>query len=166
MLKEDQDPNVALEIAEALWRMGDEKGEDVLVAGTISRYASDQMLSLLALAEPRNTLVLDNVRGSFSSDYLEVRLVAARAAGILGTDEGYGIAMQGEKSADPRQRALAAMAFRHHRPIRCPTPTRQTAKRLRPRRAPSRRQRPHANRAKTLKSHRASRFRLRRARFD
>ena len=36
---------------------------------------------------------------------------AARAAGMLGSDEGYGVAMQGEKSADPRQRALAAMAY-------------------------------------------------------
>ncbi len=111
MVQKDKDPNVKLQAGEALWRMGDERGEDALLAGTISSYASDQMLSLLALAEPRNTIVLGHIEGLFSSDYLEVRLVAARAAGMLGSDEGYGVAIQGTKSMDPRQRALAAMAF-------------------------------------------------------
>jgi HEAT repeat protein len=111
MMEKDKDPNVKLQVGEALWRMGDERGEDALLAGTISSYASDQMLSLLALAEPRNTVVLGHVEGLFSSDYLEVRLACARAAGMLGSDEGYGVAMQGEKSPDPRQRTLAALAY-------------------------------------------------------
>jgi HEAT repeat protein len=111
MLQKDKDPNVKLQVGEALWRMGDERGEDALLAGTVSSYASDQMLAVYALAEPRNTIVLGHVEGLFSSDYLEVRLVTARAAGMLGEDEGYGVAMQGAASVDPRQRALAAMAF-------------------------------------------------------
>ena len=111
MMQKDKDPNVKLQAGEALWRMGDERGEDALLAGTVSSYASDEMLSLLALAEPRNPIVLGHVEGLFSSDYLEVRLVAARAAGMLGSDEGYGVAAEGSKSTDPRQRALAAMAF-------------------------------------------------------
>jgi HEAT repeat protein len=111
MLQTDKDPNVKLQAGEALWRLGDEHGEDALLAGTISSYASDQMLSLLALAQPRNTAVLGHVEGLFSSDYLEVRLVAARAAGMLGSDHGYGIAVEGAKSSIPLQRTLAAMAF-------------------------------------------------------
>jgi HEAT repeat protein len=111
MLKKDKEPNVKLQAGEALWRMGDEHGEDALLAGTVSSYASDQMLSALALAEPRNTVVLGHIEGLFSSDYIEVRLVAARAAGMLGSDEGYGVALQGADSVDPRQRTLAAMAF-------------------------------------------------------
>jgi HEAT repeat protein len=42
---------------------------------------------------------------------VEVALVAARAMGMLGSDEGYGIALQGAKSQDPQQRFLAALAL-------------------------------------------------------
>jgi HEAT repeat protein len=111
ILNTDKDANVRLQAGEALWRMGDERGEDALLAGTISSYASDQMISLLGLAEPRDTRVVGHIEGLFDSDYLEVRLVAARAAGLLGSDHGYGIAAEGAKSVDPRQRTLAAMAF-------------------------------------------------------
>jgi HEAT repeat protein len=40
-----------------------------------------------------------------------VSLVAARAMGMLGSGAGYGVAMKGAKSVDPRQRHLAALAF-------------------------------------------------------
>jgi HEAT repeat protein len=66
----------------------------------------------LALAEPRDTRVLGNVESQLANDdYPEVGLVAARAAGMLGSDDGYGVALKGAKSVDPRQRFLAAMAF-------------------------------------------------------
>jgi len=38
-------------------------------------------------------------------------LVAARAMGMLGSDEGYVIAQKGATSSDANQRVLAALAF-------------------------------------------------------
>ena len=52
-----------------------------------------------------------HVRQELAHDFPEVALVAARAMGMLGSDAGYAIAQQGGKSADPRQRLLAALAF-------------------------------------------------------
>jgi HEAT repeat protein len=46
-----------------------------------------------------------------TDDYLEVSLVAARAAGMLGSDDGYGVVLLGAKSSDRIQRVLAGMAF-------------------------------------------------------
>ena len=111
MLNKDTDGNVRMEAGEALWRLGDERGEDALLAATISAYASDQMIALLALAQRHDTRVLGHIEGLLNSEYLEVSLVAARACGMLGSQDGYGVAMEGQTSADPRQRALAAMAF-------------------------------------------------------
>ena len=112
MLRRDRDPNVRLEAAEALWRLGDEHGQDVLVETLVSRYASDRLIALLALAGPRDQRVNGHVESELTDDYPEVRLVAARAAGELGSMDGYGVALkQGLVSQDPRQRALAAFAF-------------------------------------------------------
>ena len=49
--------------------------------------------------------------GALTSDYDEVSLIAARACGLLGSDEGMGVALQFIKSPDPRQRFLAALAL-------------------------------------------------------
>jgi HEAT repeat protein len=69
------------------------------------------MVALLALARPKDHRAEQNFRGALTSDYVEVALVAARCMGMLGSDEGYGVALQGARSADPRQRLLAALAF-------------------------------------------------------
>jgi HEAT repeat protein len=110
-MQEDRDPDVRLEAAGALWKLGDERGLDDLVAGTISAYPDDQMVALLAITGPHDTRSLGHVEAQLIADYPEVALVAARAAGILGSDRGYGVALIGAKSVDPRQRRLAAMAF-------------------------------------------------------
>ena len=111
MLHDDKDVRVRLEVAEALWRLGDEEGENALLSGTISKIASDQMMTALALAEPRDTRVLEHIQSMFGGPVFEVDLVCARAAGMLGSDCGYGYAVRGVDSVDPRQRYLAAMAF-------------------------------------------------------
>jgi HEAT repeat protein len=111
MLHSDADYNVRLQAAEALWLLGDQEGENKLFEATISRYASDQMIAALALAEPRDSRVLGRIEAMYNSDHLEIDLVCARATGMLGSDSGYGIAMKGAQSNDPRQRSLAAMAF-------------------------------------------------------
>lgn len=107
----DNDPMVRLQAAESMWRLGNRDVLEYLVSTTISRYPDDRMIAALALAQPRNPQVAEHLRGMLTSNYSEVSLVAARAMGMLGLDEGYGVAMAGVSSPDARQRQLAAMAF-------------------------------------------------------
>lgn len=107
------DPNAAvrLEAAEALWRLGNERGLTYLVAYSISAYPDDQMVALQALAEPGDQRVIQHIRGELTNDYIEVSLAAARAMGMLGSDEGWNVAVPAADSKDPRQRSLAALAM-------------------------------------------------------
>ncbi|HEX8521296.1 MAG TPA: HEAT repeat domain-containing protein [Tepidisphaeraceae bacterium] len=107
----DRDYTVRIQAAEALWRLRDERGLEPLISATISRYPDDQMIALLALAQPKDHRAEQNFRGALTSDYDEVALVAARCLGMLGSDEGYTVAQKGARSADARQRFLAALAF-------------------------------------------------------
>jgi len=70
-----------------------------------------QMLALLALAQPGDRRVRQHVRDGLTADWLEVQLVAARAMGMLGSDEGYAIAAKAAGSSDARQRFMAATAL-------------------------------------------------------
>jgi HEAT repeat protein len=110
-MRADPSPVVRVQAHESLWRLGDEEGLRSVIAGTVSGYPDDQMVSLLALAAPRDRRVIEHARAALTGDYLEVNLVAARAVGILGSDDGYGVALRGVNSPDPRQRMLAALAF-------------------------------------------------------
>ncbi len=110
-LSNDPEPVVRFQVAEAMWLLGDEQGLNALVAGTVSHFPDDQVLCVLALAGPKDRRVLEHMRGRLTTDWDEVNLAAARAMGELGSDEGYGVAIKGAKSADPRQRVLAALAF-------------------------------------------------------
>jgi HEAT repeat protein len=107
----DPAATVRLQAAESLWRLGNQEGLDALIAASISKYSDDQMVAILALAQPHDRRVLGHVEGALTNPDQMVCLVAARAAGMLGSDEGYGVALQGAKSADPRHRMLAALAF-------------------------------------------------------
>jgi HEAT repeat protein len=107
----DSNAAVRLQASEALWRLGQEVGLERLVSYSVSGHPDDQMIALLALAGPRDRRVLGHISGNLTSDYEEVSLVAARAAGMLGSDAGYGVALKGVKSRDPRQRMLAALTF-------------------------------------------------------
>lgn len=110
-MQTDIDPAVRLQVAEAMWRLGDQRGLQHLVAATVSGYPDDQMIALLALAEPRDRRIIQHVRASLTAEYEEVKLIAARAMGMLGSDEGYAIAARDADSSDPRQRALSALAL-------------------------------------------------------
>jgi len=107
----DSDPDVRLQAAEALWRLGDRDGLDTLVVGTVSQYPDDQIICLIALAEPRDARVAGHLQAKLTSEAPEVALAAARAMGMIGSDAGYAIAQKGAKSVDPRQKVLAALAF-------------------------------------------------------
>jgi HEAT repeat protein len=110
-LVEDPQSAVRIQAAGALWKLGDEKGLEDLVAYAISAYPDDQMVALVALAQPRDQRVIQHVRGELQGDYLEVSLAPARALGMLGSDEGWTIAVPAAKSKDPRRRLLAALAM-------------------------------------------------------
>ena len=107
------DPHAAVrqQASEAMWRLGDPAAKDDLLALTVSTYADDQMIGYLALAGRRDPEVRKYIWSGLTSDYPEVSLVAARAMGQLGSDEGYGVAEKAAKSSTPAQRFLAAMAF-------------------------------------------------------
>lgn len=107
----DATPAVRLQAAEALWRLGDRDALEYLITATISRYPDDQMIAASALAAPRNPQISEHLRGMLVSEYFEVSLVAARGMGLIGSDEGYGVAMRGAESSEPRQRQLSALAF-------------------------------------------------------
>jgi HEAT repeat protein len=109
----DPDPIVRQQAIESMWRLGDEEALKSLVTLTASGFADDRMRGLLALAAPRRQNVRPHVRGLLAGDDLqvEVTLAAARAMGMLGSDEGYKIAQDGARSSDPQQRFLAALAL-------------------------------------------------------
>ncbi len=100
-----------LQVDEALWRYGNEDGLKDLVAATVSEHPDDQIIALIALAEPGDPQVLGHIEGQLTSDYPEVCLAAARAAGMLNSDEGWSIAVPKARSSDPRQRGMAALAM-------------------------------------------------------
>ena len=108
-----KDPSavVRLQVAESLWRYGDQAGLKALISATQSGYPDDQAIALASLAAPKDRRVLGHLRAALTADYTLVALVAARAAGMVGSDAGYAIAQEGTRSKDPRQRALAALAL-------------------------------------------------------
>jgi len=110
-MQRDENMAVSLAVAEAMWRLGSEEGRDRLIGMTVNQNPGYQMVAMLALGAPRDVRIRAHIRANLTSDYLEVALVAARVMGQLGSDEGYGVAMNGAKGSDPRQRALAALAF-------------------------------------------------------
>ena len=107
----DREPAVRIQVAEALWRLGDEAGLRNLVSATQSGYPDDQMLALLALTHPKDVRVMGHLRSALTADYPEARVVAARAMGVLGSDAGYGIATEAARSRDVNQRHRAALAL-------------------------------------------------------
>jgi HEAT repeat protein len=108
-----QDPVPAnrLQVAEALWRLGDQQGLDALIGFSLSAYPDDQIIAIIGLAEPHDDRVIGQIRADLTSDFMEVSLVAARALGMLGSDEGWNVAVPMVKSDDPRRRSLAALAL-------------------------------------------------------
>lgn len=111
VMRVDLDPLVRQQAIEAAWRLGDEAALNSLVALTVSGFLDDQIIGLLALAAPGHHRVRSHVRALLATDYREVNLVAARAMGMLGSDEGYKVAQDNATSGDPQQRFLAALAL-------------------------------------------------------
>jgi HEAT repeat protein len=110
-LRHDPAPPVRQQAAISLWRLGNEQGLKDLIGWTLSPYQDDQKVALLGLVVPRNRNIVQHVRICLTDPVPEVALVASRAMGTVGCDEGYGVARLGAANTDPRQRVLAALAF-------------------------------------------------------
>lgn len=108
-----RDPNrvVRLQVAEALWRLGDEHGLQLLVAASINTSPDEQIIANLAMAAPGDPAVIPHIKPGLQAYQEEVQLSAARALGMLGSDAGYVAAQQNVASRDPRRRGMAALAF-------------------------------------------------------
>ena len=111
VMRRDPDVAVRQQAAESMWRLHDDDALKELVGLTVSKFYDDQMFAMLALAAPRDTRIRPHLRGGLVADAHEVSLAAARGMGMLGSDEGYGVALEGAGSPDLRQRMLAAFAF-------------------------------------------------------
>lgn len=107
----DSEVTVRYQAAEALWRLGSEDALSFLIATSLSPDPAAQMPGILALAMPRDPRVIQHVRAGLDSDFVEVKLVMARALGMLGSDEAYVLAIDGCRSEKPEQRYLAALAL-------------------------------------------------------
>ena len=110
-MQADIDPAARMQAFEAMYRLGDERAREKLIIGTVSAFPDDQIISLLALAGPRDNRVFKVLAGKLTSDYPEVSLAAARALGMIGSDDGMTVALKSLSSNDPRQRAMAALAL-------------------------------------------------------
>jgi HEAT repeat protein len=110
-LLRDPTVDVRVQVAEAIWRLGGEEGVQFLIAAGMNRYPEYQMVALMALAGARDGRVTQHVRVCLDSEVPDVRLVAARAMGMLGSDEGLRIALDGTSASNTRQRYLAALAL-------------------------------------------------------
>ena len=77
----DRSPAVRIQAAEALWRLGNQRGLEDLVAFSISGYPDDQIIALQAIAETGDQRVIQHLRGQLDSDYVEVSLAAATGPG-------------------------------------------------------------------------------------
>lgn len=110
-MRTDPHPAVRQQASAAMWQLHSTQGRDDLISWTISRYPDDEMFGFLALSEPHDRTIIQHVRIGLVSEWPEVSLVAARGMGMLGSDEGYAIAIKGAESIDPRQRLEAALAF-------------------------------------------------------
>ncbi|HXE51832.1 MAG TPA: HEAT repeat domain-containing protein [Tepidisphaeraceae bacterium] len=110
-MRHDSHPAVRQQAAASLWRLGDEQGLADLIGYTLSQFQDDQMFALISLSAPHKRVVIQHVRNGLVTDSPQVNLTAARAMGMLGCDEGYGVARGSVKSQDPSLRLLSAMAF-------------------------------------------------------
>jgi len=123
-LRSDPDERVRLQVAKSMWLLKDEAGLTDLLS-MLTASVGDRMFAAQALAEANASNpgfnVRQHIRSLFFSNFggtgdeqalaTDVRLAAARALGILGSDEGFGLAVQQMKSSNAGHRAMSAAVF-------------------------------------------------------
>ncbi len=107
----DPEPAIRLQVIEAMWRLGDKSALEDLVARTLSSKPDEAVIAVIALAQGGRGDVMPYIYEQLTNDFPEVQLAAARGSGMLGWDEGYGVATQYIVSPESRQRQMAALAF-------------------------------------------------------
>ena len=119
MQKEGQSPNVRLQAAESLARLGDESVLNKLLIFAHSGWADDRMLAISGLAFLAAPEAKGMLAGLADDDQTEVRLAAIRALGPLADDEQRVLVVKhltyrdsgGNELASQRVRGLALLAL-------------------------------------------------------
>lgn len=109
-LSQDKVASVRLQASESLWRLGEEVGFQSLVGYSVSKQPDEQIIALIGLASRNDPRAIPFLHAQLDN-YVEVSLVATRALGMLGSDEGYALAVKFATSKDARRRSLAALAM-------------------------------------------------------
>jgi HEAT repeat protein len=121
-MRRDRATTVRLLVSEAMWRLGDDAGLTDLLS-LMNGDEGERIFAAQALAEreSQGPNVRQHIRTLFLTDFgsepheraraTDVRLAAARALGKLGSDEGFGLAVQQSTSSIARHRAMAAAVF-------------------------------------------------------
>lgn len=110
-MRKDPEAAVTLQVAEALWRYHEMEGLETLVAASQSAFPDFQIVGVQGMVGPKDPRVIQHVRSMLTAEHLEVQLVAARAMGVLGSDEGYALAAKAIRDRSPRLKVLAALAL-------------------------------------------------------
>lgn len=117
--KRERGPKASVHIVAAMAMLGDRRARDEIIRNALGSEPIAKLLSLQTLIELRDEAARDALlyRLREEGDYVEVRLLAARALGRLGVKAGYPLALkslhyEGEKAVDTtRVRSLAALAL-------------------------------------------------------
>lgn len=107
----DTDRKVRMQVVESMYRLGDDEARNKLVVGSVSVFPDEQIICVLALAGPKKPDVMRYLRAALTAEAPETRLAAARAVGMLGSDDGMTIALKAVDNKDARQRSMAALAL-------------------------------------------------------
>jgi HEAT repeat protein len=105
-------PNVQLQAAEALARLGDESILDELLIFTNSLYASDKILAISGLQHIGGTDVFAVLTGLTDDPQIEVRLAAVRALGDLAEEDHIQFVRESLRYSDPDDDLVATIRVR------------------------------------------------------
>lgn len=117
--RREQSSKALAHIHAALAALGDRDGKDALIRSVIENNPISRLIALQALGERGDEFARDALRARLreEGDYVQVRLLAARALGRIGTRDGYALALaslafRGEDENETmRVKSLAALAL-------------------------------------------------------
>ena len=109
---------VQIQIAEALVKLGDESGRDVIRAAAFSQHQEVRILAVQMLGRLNDKKYGPALVAMLSKDPVELRLAAAEALARLGDDRGLEQVVEGSRFELPVVRAQAALALASFRSAR------------------------------------------------
>ncbi|HNQ23542.1 MAG TPA: HEAT repeat domain-containing protein [Phycisphaerae bacterium] len=100
----DRDPGVQQHALEAMARLGLPEARQQLRFLANSGVGAEEVFALNALAETRDRSCAELFRSKLATaTHIETRLAAARGLGLLGFDDGLGLAVQATRYSQPRR---------------------------------------------------------------